>query len=107
MHGKFGLYAIFIPQIYPNFKSMNRILITDFALEELLKELKVGVETAISKTLKEQEEVLSKDDCAKFFGVTNATITNWAKEGWLKPSFMGGKPYFLKSELIKLLKERR
>lgn len=86
---------------------MNRVLMTDFALQELLNELQKGVESAITKTLQEQEQVLSKKETAKFFGVTEATITNWVKNGWIKPSQVGGKPYFLKSQLIKTLKERR
>lgn len=86
---------------------MKRVLMTDFALQELLQELQKGIEIAISKTLREHEEVLSKKQTAKLFGVTETTITNWVNGGWIKPSIMGGKPYFLKSELIKTLKEKR
>ena len=86
---------------------MKRITISEYTEEEFRNLIEEVLQTATTKRKGFQEEVLSKKETAEFFKVTLATITNWVNNGWLKPAMMGGKPFFLKSELLQTLKNNR
>jgi len=45
------------------------------------------------------KNLLSKAETAKFFDVTVRTITNWTSQGIITPTKVGGKVFFLKSDL--------
>jgi len=86
---------------------MKRITISEYTEGEFRSLIEEILQSSFENEKKLEEEVLSKKETAEFFNVTLATITNWVKDGWLKPAIMGGKPFFLKTELLQTLKNNR
>lgn len=48
---------------------------------------------------KEPNEYLTRQEVAQMFGVDISTIYNWTKRGIIKPKGIGGRVYFLRSEI--------
>lgn len=46
-----------------------------------------------------EKKLLTRKETAKFFDVTVRTITNWTSQGIITPTKVGGKVFFLKSDL--------
>jgi transposase len=85
---------------------MKKVLFEEYSLSEFAEHLGKYLKLHLQFKANEEEKILSKSETAKLFGVTTVTINNWVKNGWLTTSMMGGKPYFLKSEIIKKLKQQ-
>lgn len=72
--------------------------------QELQKEISQSVKTHLDEFLKhfkpkQPNDYLSRQDVAQMFGVDLSTIANWQKNGKLKPYGMGGRVYFLRSDI--------
>ena len=63
-------------------------------LKELLKELKP----------KQPNEYLTRSEVAKMFSIDISSVNNWSKSGKLNPLAIGGRVYFLLSEIEASLK---
>lgn len=50
---------------------------------------------------------LTRKEVADFFGVTSKTILNWERNGVLTSRKVGGKFFYLKSEIHSLLPKER
>ncbi len=72
--------------------------------EHLETKILKGVESQIDDLKKhfqpkEPNEYLTRQEVAQMFGVDISTIHNWSKRGVLKPQGIGGRVYFLRSEI--------
>ena len=45
------------------------------------------------------KEYLTRNDVAKMFSIDISSVHNWSKSGKLKPLSIGGRVYFLRSEV--------
>jgi hypothetical protein len=53
--------------------------------------------------VQETEQPISQPDAIKFLGKTRQTLTAWRKKGIITGHVLGGRVYFLKSELLEAL----
>lgn len=71
---------------------------------EFKKEIANEVKTHLDEFLKhftpvQPKEYLTRSDVAKMFSVDISTISNWQKTGKLKPFGIGGRIFFLRSDI--------
>ena len=72
--------------------------------EQLQSEITKGVKAHLDEFLKhfkpkQPNDYLTRQDVAQMFGVDLSTIANWQKNGKLKPYGLGGRVYFLRSDI--------
>lgn len=72
--------------------------------EQLQTEIANGVKAQLEEFLKhfkpkQPNDYLTRQDVAKLFGVDLSTVANWQKNGKLKPYGLGGRVYFLRSDI--------
>lgn len=72
--------------------------------DELETKILKGVQSQIDDLKKdfqpkEPNEYLTRQEVAQMFGVDISTIHNWSKRRILKPKGIGGRVYFLRSEI--------
>ena len=72
--------------------------------QELQKEISQSVKAHLDDFLqhfkpKQPNEYLTRSEVATMFNVDISTIANWQKNGKLKPLGIGGRIYFLRSDI--------
>lgn len=72
--------------------------------QELQKEISQSVKAHLDEFLKhfkpkQPNDYLTRQEVAQMFGVDLSTVANWQKNGKLKPYGLGGRVYFLRSEI--------
>lgn len=74
-----------------------------------LKEFALDIinEVLTKNTEKTKETLHSIDEVSKKFGVDRSTLWRWAKNGYLTPIRVGGKPRYKESDLTRLLEGGR
>jgi Helix-turn-helix domain len=60
--------------------------------------------TSSNEPYSQVEQPISQPDAVKFLGKSRQTLTAWRKKGIIKAHTLGGRVYFLKSELLQALK---
>lgn len=83
---------------------MAQIQFFQYSPEQLQQEITKGVKSHLDDFLKnfkpkEPNDYLTRQDVATMFNVDLSTIANWQKNGKLKPLGMGGRVYFLRSDI--------
>lgn len=83
---------------------MQQIQFLASSPQELKKEIIVDVKVILDDFLKNfkpkiPNEYLSRKDVALMFGVDISSVHNWAKSGKIKPLGIGGRVYFLRSDI--------
>lgn len=83
---------------------MSIIQFISYSPEQLQSEITAGVKIQLQEFLKhftpkQPNEYLTRQDVAQMFNVDISTINNWSKNGKLKPLGMGGRVYFLRSDI--------
>lgn len=73
-------------------------LISESVREELSRFQKPSEQTEVEKPISQEEAV-------KWLGKSRQTLIAWRKKGVINAHVLGGRVYFLKSELLKALKE--
>lgn len=69
-----------------------------------LKEFALTLVSELAKVEpKEEDRRLTISEAAEMIGKDKSTIHRWRKMGYLKPIIIGKKPYFLKSDIDKIL----
>ena len=71
---------------------------------QLQEEINKGVKSQLDEFLKtftpkQPHDYLTRKDVAEMFDVDISTIHNWCKKGKLSPLGIGGRVYFLRSEI--------
>lgn len=88
-------------------------ILENVSTDELKNLISDSVRTELSKILPNPgpspsdpgtEQPISQPDAVKFLGKSRQTLTAWRKKGIIKAHFLGGRVYFLKSELLEALK---
>lgn len=72
--------------------------------EQLQSEITKGVKAHLDEFLKhfkpkQPNDYLTRQEVAQMFSVDISTISNWCKNGKLKPYGMQGRVYFLRSDI--------
>jgi len=71
-------------------------------LENLIKE-SLSQAKPVQQSTEPKDEILTRQDTAKMFGVSVETISDWASKGIVKMYKVGNRSYFKYSELIQVL----
>ena len=75
--------------------------------ELISKSVKSQFEELVKESTKEQpqneNELLTRNETARFLKVSTVTISQWQKVGLITPKRMGTKVFFSKAELIEVL----
>lgn len=80
-------------------RSEFKNLISESIREEIAKFQKPSKET------NEVEKPISQTEAILFLGKSRQTLIAWRKKGVINAYTLGGRVYFLKSELLKALKD--
>ena len=88
---------------------MSTFQFTTLEPEQLQSTVSAAVKFQIQEFLKNQampqeDELLTREEAAKFLKVNISTINNWRKSGKLKSYGIGNRVYFWRSEIEKSLK---
>ena len=79
------------------------IILTQVSLEQILTQFTVlNSEIAELRTLlnaPKKSNYLTRAELAKRYNVSLSTVNNWAKSGKIKPLQLGGRVYFLESDV--------
>lgn len=83
---------------------MSTIQFIQVTPEQLQAEITKGVKAHLDDFLqhfkpKQPNEYLTRQNVAEMFGVDLSTVANWQKNGKLKPYGLGGRVYFLRSDI--------
>ena len=81
----------------------NQILLNGISAEQLIESLRPMIKEEVRLVFSEQEErLLSPAETCKLFipAITKATLTAWTDKGWLQEHRIGGRVFYLKSEVL-------
>lgn len=83
---------------------MAQIQFFQYSPEQLQKEITNGVKSHLDEFLKsfkpkEPNDYLTRQDVANMLNIDISTVANWQKNGKLKPYGLGGRIYFLRSDI--------
>jgi hypothetical protein len=81
----------------------NQILLNGISAEQLIESLRPMIREEVRLVFSEQEEqLLSPAETCKLFipAITKATLTSWTEKGWLQDHRIGGRVFYLKSEVM-------
>jgi len=81
----------------------NQILLNGISAEQLIESLRPMIREEVRLVFSEQEErLLSPAETCKLFipAITKATLTSWTDKGWLQEHRIGGRVFYLKSEVL-------
>ena len=81
----------------------NQILLNGISAEQLIESLRPMIKEEVRLVFSEQEErLLSPAETCKLFipAITKATLTSWTEKGWLQDHRIGGRVFYLKSEVM-------
>jgi hypothetical protein len=83
---------------------MQQIQVLQTTPQQLQSEINAGVKIILDDFLKNfkpklPNEYLSRRDVADMFGVDISSIHNWVKSGKIKAFGIGGRVYFLRSDI--------
>jgi ribosomal protein L23 len=88
--------------------SQTHLIIIQLSPEELRQIIEEATANVLAKSHQsspEEDKIMGRKDIAELFGVSLTTINTWSRTGKLKRRYMGAKVYFLKSEVVALLKK--
>lgn len=83
---------------------MSTIQFIQISPEQLQSEITKGIKAHLDDFLKhfkpkQPNDYLTRQDIAQMFAVDISTVANWQKNGKLKPYGIGGRVYFLRSDI--------
>lgn len=88
----------------------NSILLENISSDELKNLIEKSVSDAISRISKsagktnEVEQPISQPEAIRFLGKSRQTLISWRKKNIISAHKMGGRIFYLKSELLNALK---
>ena len=88
----------------------NSILLENISSDELKNLISESVRAEFSKIPKstgqisEVEQPISQPEAIKFLGKSRQTLISWRKKGVINAHVLGGRVYYLRSELLAALK---
>ena len=81
----------------------NQILFNGITPNQLVELLRPMINEEVLRVFSEQEEkLISPAETCKLFqpAITKATLTAWTEKGWLEDHRIGGRVYYLRSEIL-------
>lgn len=85
---------------------MQSIQLISVTPEQLQNAILDGVKNQLSefkKQLQEPEQLMTREETAKFLQVNLSTLHNWSKQGKLVPFGLQGRVYYKRSEIMKAI----
>ena len=82
----------------------------EFLISRIIEEIKKASAIADLKPIKNDliNSLLPRKDVAKMFKISTVSLDKWKKAGLLPPPIkMAGRVYYLKSDIIELIKNRK
>ena len=86
----------------------SQILLNGLSAEQLIELLRPMIREEIRQALFEQpEKLLSPAETCKLFNpaITKATLTSWTKQGLIQEHRIGGRVFYLQSEILASTKQ--
>ena len=86
-----------------NLNAGNQILLNGLTPEQLIDLFRPMIKAEMRQALLEQEEkLLSPAETCKLFkpAITKATLAKWTKQGLLQEHRIGGRVFYLQSEIL-------
>lgn len=83
--------------------SSTQILLNGLSPDQLLDLLRPMIKEEMRRVISEQEErLLSPAESCKLFkpAITKATLASWTKQGFLQEHRIGGRVFYLQSEIL-------
>lgn len=81
----------------------TQILLNGLSPDQLIELLRPMIKEEMRQVMSEQEEqLLSPAEVCKLFkpAITKATLASWTKQGFLQEHRIGGRVFYLKSEIL-------
>lgn len=81
----------------------NQILLSGISSNQLVELLRPMIREEVRLVMAEQEEkLISPAEACKLFkpAITKATLASWTEKGWLQEHRIGGRVYYLQSEIL-------
>jgi len=83
--------------------SATQILLNGLSPDQLIELLRPMIKEEMHRVISEQEErLLSPAEACKLFMpvITKATLASWTKQGFLQEHRIGGRVFYLQSEIL-------
>lgn len=77
---------------------------TPVEFQEWLKNELNAIKEAVQEK-KAVSDLMTKKDASEYLSVNLSTIHNWVKGGILKPTYLGGRVYFKREDILSALNE--
>jgi len=81
----------------------NQILLSGISTAQLVEIFRPMINQEILLALSQQEDqLISPAEACKVFkpAITKATLASWTKKGWLQEHRIGGRVFYLRSEIL-------
>lgn len=81
----------------------NQILLSGISPSQLVDLLRPMIREEVRLLISEQEEkLISPAEACKLFkpAITKATLASWTEKGWLQEHRIGGRVFYLQSEIL-------
>ncbi len=81
----------------------NQILLNGLSVDQLIEVLRPMIKEEMRQVMAEQkEQLLSPAEVCKLFkpAITKATLASWTKQGFLQEHRIGGRVFYLQSEIL-------
>lgn len=81
----------------------TQILLNGLSPDQLIELLRPMIKEEMHRVISEQEErLLSPAEACKLFkpAITKATLASWTKQGFLQEHRIGGRVFYLQSEIL-------
>jgi len=81
----------------------NQILLNGLSVDQLIEALRPMIKEEMRQVMAEQkEQLLSPGEVCKLFkpAITKATLASWTKQGFLQEHRIGGRVFYLQSEIL-------
>lgn len=90
---------------------MESSIFTNLSIKELRGVLKKLIKAEFEKLVQHQgnnnERILTQDDVLEILRITKPTLYAWERQGLIKRYSIGGRVYYLWSELVGMLRDEK
>jgi hypothetical protein len=85
-----------------------QLVITTQDLQNFAMTLLSGISISEAPALSnEPEQPISQEEAMRYLGKSRQTLASWRRKGFITAHVLGGRIYFLKSELLSALKKSK
>lgn len=105
------LLRIYLSSIERKIKNLERLLLEILKQQRQAEQLKLlsellGVLQQRPLVDHQQEEWLDSTEVMLLFKISRSTLLRWKNKGWVKPHQLGKRDYYLRRDIVSLLKTK-